>query len=110
MRPRLDAGLKAKIALEVLRNEVTVAELVAKIGAAGDPVKAWKKAAAGSRRGHSPAAPIRRRAARLNSQVLSRARSATVQRFLARLRTISRTESVAMVDRGAGCRYRYCAL
>jgi hypothetical protein len=30
MRPRLDAGLKAKIALEVLRNEVTVAELAAK--------------------------------------------------------------------------------
>jgi transposase len=46
MRRRLDAGLKAKIALEVLRNEATVAELVAKIGAARDRVKAWKKAAA----------------------------------------------------------------
>ena len=29
-RRRLDAGLKAKVALEALRNEATVAELVAK--------------------------------------------------------------------------------
>jgi len=29
-RRRLDAGLKAKVALEALRNEATVAELAAK--------------------------------------------------------------------------------
>jgi transposase-like protein len=37
MRPRLDVGLKAKIALEALRNGVTVAELAVKIGAAREP-------------------------------------------------------------------------
>ena len=37
MRQRLDAGLKARTVLEVLSNELTVAELAAKIRAAREP-------------------------------------------------------------------------
>ena len=42
-RRRLDAGLKAKVALEALRNEATIAELAAKYQLQPNQIYAWKK-------------------------------------------------------------------
>ena len=42
-RRRLDAGLKAKVALEALGNEATVAELAAKYQLHPNQICAWKK-------------------------------------------------------------------
>ena len=42
-RRRLDAGLKAKVALEALRNEATIAELAAKYQLQPNQSYTWKK-------------------------------------------------------------------
>src|SRR5215470_4862219 len=42
-RRRLDAGLKAKVALEALANEATIAELAAKYQLHPNQIYAWKK-------------------------------------------------------------------
>ena len=42
-RRRLDAQLKAKVALEALRNEATIAELAAKYQLHPNQLYAWKK-------------------------------------------------------------------
>jgi transposase len=42
-RRRLDAGLKAKVTLEALRHEATIAELAAKYQLHPNQVYAWKK-------------------------------------------------------------------
>ena len=41
-RRKIDAGLKAKIALEALREQSTVADLARRYGASPEPVDAWK--------------------------------------------------------------------
>ena len=63
-RRRLDAALKAKVALEALRNEATTAELAAKYQLHPNQIYVWKKGrSSGStaRRRFSPAAAARRR-------------------------------------------------
>ena len=42
-RRRLDAALKAKVALEALRNEATIADLAAKYQLHPNQIYAWKK-------------------------------------------------------------------
>ena len=42
-RRRLDAALKAKVALEALRNEATIAELAVKYQLDPNQIYAWKK-------------------------------------------------------------------
>jgi transposase len=42
-KKRLDAQLKAKVALEVLRNEATIAELAATYQLHPNQIYAWKK-------------------------------------------------------------------
>ena len=42
-RRRLDAGLKAKVALEALRNAATIAELAVKYQLHPNQIYAWKK-------------------------------------------------------------------
>ena len=42
-RRRLDAELKAKVALEALRNEATIAELAVKYQLHPNQIDAWKK-------------------------------------------------------------------
>jgi transposase len=41
-RRRLDAALKAKVALEALRNEATIADLAAKYQLHQNQISAWK--------------------------------------------------------------------
>ena len=64
-RRRLYAQLKAKVALEALRNKATVAELVAKYQLHANQIYAWKKQLLDGAAGSSPAGPARRRAGRL---------------------------------------------
>jgi transposase len=66
-RRRLDAGLKAKVALEALRNEATIAELAAKYQLHPNQIYAWKKQLLDGAGRFSLAAAARRRAGRRRS-------------------------------------------
>ncbi len=43
MRKRIDAGLKAKVALEAFRGEKTLAELSAEYGVHANQISRWKQ-------------------------------------------------------------------
>jgi hypothetical protein len=64
-RRRLDATLKAKVALEALRNEATVAALVAKYQLTPTRSTPGRSSCSTARLRFSPAGPARRRAGRL---------------------------------------------
>jgi len=64
-RRRLDPQLKAKVALEALRNEATIAELAAKYQLHPNQIYAGRSSCSTARLRFSPAGPASRRAGRL---------------------------------------------
>ena len=102
-RRRLDAGLKAKVALEALRNEATIAALAAKYQLHPNQIYAWKKQLIDGAAGvfADGVGKESNREAEVN-ELYTQIGQLTVERdFLSRrVRAMNRAEGVAMVERG----------
>jgi transposase len=101
-RRRIDAQLKTKVALEASENEATVAELAAKYQLHPNQIHAWKQLLDGAAAVFTSGTGTEASREAEVTELYTKIGHLTVERdfFITDVGSVTRTERIAMVDRG----------